>query len=63
MFDIDRKKEEEIAKNFKSIKQKYEEHDDKIINKIKYEREEKREVMKKNVKNMLKQQFKLFYSF
>lgn len=48
-IDLDKKKEEELLKNFKTIRQKYEEHDDKIINKIKYEREEKREIMKKEV--------------
>ena len=36
-------------KNFPQSKKKYDEHDDKIINKIKYEKEEKREAMKKQV--------------
>lgn len=49
-MEIDKQKEEDIINNFKVYKQKYEEHDDKIINKIKYELEEKRRLMKIEVK-------------
>jgi hypothetical protein len=46
VYIIDEKVEKEINKNYKDYKTKYELSDDKILNKIKYEREAKIKIQK-----------------